>query len=64
MAVFLKNVSFHGILLGSLFEGESFAKKSVFREMYNGIKYGVVQPLRRTVFNAKEAEGVFRFMTK
>jgi fatty acid synthase len=60
MAVFLMNISFHGILLDSLFEGKSLAKKSVFLEMSNGIQSGIVKPLRRTVFNANEAEDAFR----
>lgn len=64
MAFFLKNTTFHGILLDALFEAgsDNKDKKEVVRLVTEGIKSGAVQPLPATVFSETQAEQGFRFM--
>ena len=62
MSVFLKNVTFHGILLDALFEGHSHDKKDVMRLVSEGIESGAVKPLPCTVYHETEVEQAFRFM--
>ncbi|KAH8412789.1 hypothetical protein KR009_005739 [Drosophila setifemur] len=62
MSVFLKNTSFHGILLDSVMEGEEEMQLMVARLVTEGIKSGAVQPLPTTVFADQEIEKAFRFM--
>ncbi|XP_046612929.1 fatty acid synthase [Neodiprion virginianus] len=62
MAFFLKNTSFHGILLDALFDTDSFEKKEVVRLVNEGIKNGAVRPLPSTVFSEQQIEQGFRYM--
>jgi fatty acid synthase len=64
MAVFLKNVAFHGILLDALFgDAETNEDRRKTVELVNeGIKSGVVKPLDATVFSKQELEAAFRYM--
>ncbi|XP_049809979.1 fatty acid synthase isoform X1 [Schistocerca nitens] len=62
MAFFLKNTTFHGILLDALFESDSVAKKEVFRLVTEGIKSGAVRPLPATVYSENQVEQAFRFI--
>ncbi|XP_016987664.1 fatty acid synthase [Drosophila rhopaloa] len=62
MSVFLKNTSFHGILLDSVMEGEEEMQLTVAKLVTEGIKSGAVQPLPTTVFAEQEIEKAFRFM--
>ena len=62
MAVFLKNVSFHGILLDSLFDGENAEWDEVKTLVSQGIESGVVRPLPFSSYQKYEIEGAFRFM--
>lgn len=65
MAIFLKNVTFHGIHLDALFGDDPHAaadKTEVVRLVTEGIKSGTVQPLKTYVFTNEEAEEAFRFM--
>ncbi|KFZ63512.1 Fatty acid synthase [Podiceps cristatus] len=64
MALFLKNVSFHGILLDAVFEDGNEEWEVVSELLKKGIKDGVVKPLRSTVFNKEEVEAAFRFMAQ
>ncbi|KDR18643.1 hypothetical protein L798_06624, partial [Zootermopsis nevadensis] len=62
MEIFLKETSFHGIMLDSLFSG-SFERKKILIDLVNeGIKSGAVQPLTRTIFAEDEVEQAFRYM--
>lgn len=63
MAIFLKNTSFHGILLDSLFETSSPEKLEVVKLMNEGIKSGAVRPLPSTVFADTQIEQAFRSVT-
>lgn len=62
MSVFLKNTSFHGILLDSVMEGDDETIQQVVGLVRDGIKTGAVRPLPTTVFNDQQIEQAFRFM--
>ncbi|XP_053561686.1 fatty acid synthase [Bombina bombina] len=64
MALFLKNVAFHGILLDALFEEGNREWEEVSDLLKSGIKDGVVKPLKCTVFSRNEVEPAFRFMAQ
>ncbi|XP_036196044.1 fatty acid synthase [Myotis myotis] len=64
MAIFLRNVTFHGILLDALFEEASADWRAVAGLLRAGIRDGVVQPLRCTVFPKDQVEGAFRYMAQ
>lgn len=62
MSVFLKNTTFHGILLDSVMEGDDETINEVVTLVSDGIKNGAVRPLQTTVFNDTQVEQAFRFM--
>lgn len=62
MSVFLKNTSFHGILLDSVMEGDDDMINEVVGLVAAGIKNGAVRPLPTSVFNDQQIEQAFRFM--
>ncbi|CAH2981095.1 unnamed protein product [Chilo suppressalis] len=64
MAIFLKNTTFHGILLDALFEagGDDIEKAAVVRCMNEGMRSGAVRPLPSTVFGDQQLEQAFRYM--
>lgn len=64
MAIFLKNVTFHGILLDALMEEDSLQWQEVSGLLQSGIRDGVVQPLRCTVFPKAKVEDAFRYMAQ
>lgn len=64
MAMFLKNVTFHGILLDALMDqsiGQMEDWKEVAKMLEDGIKSGVVQPLSSNIFTSEKAEEAFRY---
>lgn len=64
MALFLKNVAFHGILLDAIFEEGNQEWEEVSNLLKMGIRDGVVKPLRTTIFSREEVEAAFRFMAQ
>ncbi|KAM4525063.1 fatty acid synthase isoform 2-T2 [Odontesthes bonariensis] len=64
MALFLKNVAFHGILLDALFEEGNKEWEEVSQLLKEGIMGGVVQPLKTTVFQRDQVEQAFRYMAQ
>ena len=64
MAIFLRNISFHGILLDALFEEGNAEWGTVSDLLAEGIKQGAVKPLKTTVFDKDDVEGAFRFMAQ
>ncbi|XP_003739693.1 fatty acid synthase [Galendromus occidentalis] len=65
MAVFLKNVSFYGTDLNGLIGNDPSIvpeKRELVGLVTRGIESGVVQPLKRHVFNLEQAEEAFRLM--
>ncbi|GMR51168.1 hypothetical protein PMAYCL1PPCAC_21363, partial [Pristionchus mayeri] len=66
MSVFLKNVTFHGILLDAIMDldvGKREDWLAIAKLLEEGIKSGVVQPLHYSAFSADKAEDAFRFMS-
>ena len=61
MAVFLRNVSFHGIQLDALFEPGNPDWQTVHDLVSKGIEDGTVKPLQTTVFERDDVEAAFRF---
>ncbi|KAJ8319449.1 hypothetical protein KUTeg_004540 [Tegillarca granosa] len=64
MSIFLKNISFHGILLDALFEDGNRDWEEVSALLCGGIKSGAVRPLKTTVFSKDQLENAFRFMAQ
>ncbi|CAH0549737.1 unnamed protein product [Brassicogethes aeneus] len=61
MSVFLKNTTFHGILLDGLFDSHTPEKKEVIKMVTEGIASGAVRPLPKTVYSENQAEQAFCF---
>lgn len=64
MALFLRNVTFHGILLDALFEDGNPDWAGVASLVSEGIKSGAVIPLNTTVFERDDVENAFRYMAQ
>ncbi|GBP15812.1 Fatty acid synthase [Eumeta japonica] len=64
MAIFLKNTTFHGILLDALFDcnGNEADRRAVVRCVDEGIAAGAVRPLPATVYSDQQLEQAFRYM--
>uniref|UniRef100_A0A0N5ABV4 Fatty acid synthase n=1 Tax=Syphacia muris TaxID=451379 RepID=A0A0N5ABV4_9BILA len=66
MALFLKNITFHGILLDAIMD-QGIGKKEDWMEcaklMEEGIKSGVVRPLSYSTYAADKSEDAFRCMS-
>ncbi|KAJ8964696.1 hypothetical protein NQ317_001270 [Molorchus minor] len=63
--IFLKNCTFHGILLDDLFDNNlkvNQIKEDIHKLLAAGIRNGVVKPLSRTVFSETEIENAFRYL--
>uniref|UniRef100_A0AC35TUX3 Carrier domain-containing protein n=1 Tax=Rhabditophanes sp. KR3021 TaxID=114890 RepID=A0AC35TUX3_9BILA len=66
LAVFLKNVTFHGILLDAIMDATVGNKEDwleVAELLQSGIKKGVVKPLPYSTFSTDKSEDAFRFMS-
>jgi fatty acid synthase len=61
MEIFLKETSFHGVMLDKMFAGSCEWKKKLHVIVSEGIAAGVVRPLSRTVFADTEVEQAFRY---
>lgn len=64
MSIFLKNISFHGILLDALFDEDNADWQEVSHLLHSGIQSGAVQPLNSSVFGKNQLEEAFRFMAQ
>lgn len=62
MSVFLKNTSFHGILIDSIMDGDKESLQQTVKLVAEGIKSGAVRPLPTSVYNEQQVEQAFRFM--
>ncbi|GAB0087210.1 Fatty acid synthase [Sergentomyia squamirostris] len=62
MSMFLKNTSFHGILLDTVLQGDEKTIWTIAKLVEEGIKTGAVRPLPTTVFDDQQVEQAFRFM--
>ncbi|KAK3908916.1 Fatty acid synthase [Frankliniella fusca] len=62
MEMFLKETSFHGIMLDNLFDATDEEKVEVHNIVKQGMLDGGVRPLTREVFPHDQVEEAFRFM--
>lgn len=62
MEVFLKEISFHGVMLDTLFDSPNEWKQSFQRQVQEYIDSGAIKPLIRTVFESDQVEQAFRYM--
>lgn len=62
MEMFLKETSFHGIMLDNLFESTPEEKIVLHNIVRDGMLEGGVRPLTREVFSQDRVEEAFRFM--
>jgi hypothetical protein len=61
MEVFLKEMSFHRVMIDRVFTASAELKKQLHDIMTEGIFSGVVCPLNRVVFADTEVEQAFRY---
>ncbi|XP_055692304.1 fatty acid synthase-like [Lutzomyia longipalpis] len=61
-SVFLKNTSFHGVLVDDVLSWDDETVKMMVQLMSDGIKSGAVRPLPLTLFDEHHVEEAFRFM--
>jgi hypothetical protein len=61
MKLFLKETSFHRVMIDSVFTASTELKKQLHDIMTEGILSGVVRPLKRIVFADTEVEQAFRY---
>lgn len=61
MSMFLKNTSFHGVLLDALFDNTE-VKRRLVKLVSEGIANGAVRPLPTTVFSDQQLEEAFRYI--
>ena len=64
MSAFLKNITFHGVLLDALFGEGDPDWPEVSGLLREGIAAGAVVPLRTTTFDKEQVEEAFRFMAQ
>lgn len=62
MEAFLKEISFHGIMLDNLFTAPEEKKIELKGFLDKYLKNGAVKPLTRTVFPKDQVEAAFRYM--
>lgn len=62
MEVFLKEISFHGVMLDTLFDSPKEWKQKLQRQVQEGVDSGAIKPLVRTVFESDQVEQAFRYM--
>lgn len=62
MEVFLKEISFHGVMLDTLFESPAEWKIGLKRQVQEFIDCGAIKPLVRVVFEKDQVEQAFRYM--
>jgi fatty acid synthase, animal type len=59
---FLKEISFHAVLVDHLFHASHEEKLVLQRLLENDIERGIIKPLKTTCFDAKEIEQAFRYL--
>lgn len=63
MMIFLKEVSFHGIMLDNMFAANVEEKMQLNNLLLEGLKNGAIKPLIRKIFEKDQVEAAFRYMT-
>ena len=64
MSIFLKNISFHGVVVENIMEPGSNIWPEVHRLVQEGIDSGIVQPLAFHSFGKYKLEQAFRFVAE
>ena len=64
MSLFLRNISFHGILLDALFTEDSHDWQTVADLVRQGMESGEVRPLHATIYDQEDVEEAFRYMAQ
>ncbi|XP_015515781.2 fatty acid synthase [Neodiprion lecontei] len=62
MEVFLKEISFYGILVDNLFYFVGRKREELRALFQKGLSAGVIKPISRTVFSMSQTEEAFRYM--
>ncbi|CAD6237323.1 GSCOCG00002250001-RA-CDS, partial [Cotesia congregata] len=62
MAMFLKEISFHGVLLDLVFNAPVERKRELRDFLQKGLDSGIIKPLTRTVFPKEKLEAAYRYM--
>lgn len=62
MELFLKDISFHGVMLDTLFGSSVNIKHALQLLIQDHINLGAIKPLVRTVFECDQIEQGFRYM--
>jgi fatty acid synthase len=62
LGAFLKEISFHSVLVDHLFKASPEDKLVLQRLLEKDIERGIIKPLKTTVFNASEIVDAFRFL--
>ncbi|XP_011305442.1 fatty acid synthase [Fopius arisanus] len=62
MSIFLKEISFYGVLLDKLFDAPDHKKKEVEVLMAKALNEGAVKPINMTIFPRDQIEAAFRYM--
>ncbi|XP_046414517.1 fatty acid synthase [Neodiprion fabricii] len=62
MEVFLKEISFYGILVDNLFYFVGRKREELRALFQKGLSAGVIKPISRTVFSMNQTEEAFRYM--
>lgn len=62
LAPFLKEISFHSVILDSMFTGATSEKQLLHSILEKDIKAGFIKPLRTTIFEAGDVEQAFRYL--
>ncbi|XP_044739892.1 fatty acid synthase-like [Chrysoperla carnea] len=63
MEVFMRGVSFHGIMLDNTMFGTAEEKAEIKSMVWKGIQDGAIKPLPRTAFGIENLEAPFRYMS-
>uniref|UniRef100_A0A7G8Z9J8 oleoyl-[acyl-carrier-protein] hydrolase n=1 Tax=Meteorus pulchricornis TaxID=51522 RepID=A0A7G8Z9J8_9HYME len=62
MAIFMKEISFYGVLLDNVFNAPVEQKTHLKSLLQKGLDDGWIKPLKRTVFSRNQVESAFRYM--
>lgn len=62
LSPFLREISFHSIILDAWMFGTSAEKLIIFNLIEKDVQTGAIMPLPTTVFNAEDVEQAFRFL--
>ncbi|KAJ8675796.1 hypothetical protein QAD02_011582 [Eretmocerus hayati] len=62
MRIFLREVSFHSVMLDNIFHQSTEKKSGLMKYLLEGLRNGAVKPLGRKIFPRDQIEAAFRYM--